>query len=80
METHLRKWGNSLAIRIPKLLAAQLGLVNHSLIEFSLRGQELVITPAKRTNLKLSDLLAGVTEENLHEAIDTGPAVGREAW
>ncbi len=80
METHLRKWGNSLAIRIPKLLAAQLGLVNHSLIEFSLRGQELVITPARRTNLKLSDLLAGVTEENLHEAIDTGPAVGREAW
>lgn len=80
METHLRKWGNSLAIRIPKPLAAQLGLVNHSLIEFSLRGQELVITPARRTNLKLSDLLAGVTEENLHEAIDTGPAVGREAW
>ncbi len=80
METHLRKWGNSLAIRIPKLLAAQLGLVNHSLIEFSLRGQELVITPARRTNLKLSDLLAGVTEENLHEAIDTGPAAGREAW
>lgn len=80
METHLRKWGNSLAIRIPKLLAAQLGLVNHSLIEFSLRGQELVITPARRTDLKLSDLLAGVTEENLHEAIDTGPAVGREAW
>lgn len=80
METHLRKWGNSLAVRIPKLLAAQLGLVNHSLIEFSLRGQELVITPARRTNLKLSDLLAGVTEENLHEAIDTGPAAGREAW
>lgn len=80
METRLQKWGNSLAIRIPKLLAAQLGLVNHSLIEFSLRGQELVITPARRTNLKLSDLLAGVTEENLHEAIDTGPAAGREAW
>ena len=80
METRLQKWGNSLAIRIPKLLAAQLGLVNHSLIEFSLRGQELVITPARRANLKLSDLLAGVTEENLHEAIDTGPAAGREAW
>lgn len=80
METHIQKWGNSLAIRIPKLLAAQLGLVNHSLIEFSLRGQELVITPAKGAHLKLSDLLAGVTEENLHGAIDTGPAVGREAW
>lgn len=80
MEAHVQKWGNSLAVRIPKPLAVQLGLANRSPIEFSLRGQELVITPAKRANLALSNLLAGVTEDNLHEAIDTGPAVGREAW
>lgn len=80
MEAHVQKWGNSLAVRIPKSLAVQLGLTNRSPIGFSLRGGELVITPVKRSSLKLSDLLAGVTEENLHEAIDTGPAVGREAW
>ncbi len=80
MEAHVQKWGNSLAVRIPKPLAVQLGLTNRSPIGLSLRGGELVITPVKRSSLKLSDLLAGGTEENLHEAIDTGPAVGREAW
>ena len=80
METRVQKWGNSLAVRIPKPIAAQLGLANHSSVKFSLRGTELVITPVKRPNLKLSDLLAGVTEDNLHGEIDTGATVGKEAW
>ncbi len=80
METRIQKWGNSLAVRIPKPIAAQLGLANHSSVEFSLRGTELVITPVKRPDLKLADLLAGVTEDNLHGEIDTGAAVGKETW
>ncbi len=33
-----------------------------------------------RSTLALDDLLAGVTEENLHQEFDTGPAVGNEFW
>ena len=80
METRVQKWGNSLAVRIPKPIAAQLGLANHSSVKFSLRGAELVITPVKHPGLKLADLLAGVTEDNLHGEIDTGAAVGKETW
>ena len=80
METRVQKWGNSLAVRIPKPIAAQLGLANHSSVKFSLRGTELVITPVKYPGLKLADLLAGVTEDNLHGEIDTGAAVGKETW
>lgn len=80
METRVQKWGNSLAVRIPKPIAAQLGLANHSSVKFSLRGTELVITPAKHPDLKLADLLAGVTEDNLHGEIDTGASVGKETW
>ena len=80
METRVQKWGNSLAVRIPKPIAAQLGLANHSSIKFSLRGTELVITPVQHPGLKLADLLAGVTEDNLHGEIDTGAAVGKETW
>ena len=80
METRVQKWGNSLAVRIPKPIAAQLGLADHSSIKFSLRGKELVITPVPHSDLTLADLLAGVTEDNLHGEIDTGTAMGKEAW
>jgi hypothetical protein len=34
----------------------------------------------KLPRLKLADLVAQVTEENAHEEISTGPAVGNEVW
>ena len=78
METRVQKWGNSLALRIPKLFASQIGLEPNSPVELSLRGTELVIAPVKSSGLKLDDLLAQVTEYNLHGEVDTGPAVGGE--
>ena len=79
METRVQKWGNSLALRIPKPFASQIGLEPNSPVELSLRGTELIIAPVKTPNLKLDDLLAQVTEQNLHSEVDTGPAVGGEA-
>ena len=78
METRVQKWGNSLALRIPKPFASQMGLEPNSPVELSLRGTELVIAPVKAPNLKLDDLLAQVTEHNLHGEVDTGPPVGGE--
>ena len=80
METRVTKWGNDLALRIPKSLANQLGLELNSLVRMSLRGDALVIAPVPPTRLKLDDLLDHVTAHNLHGEVDTGPAVGREAW
>ena len=79
METRVQKWGNSLALRIPKPFANQIGLEPNSPVELSLRGAELVIVPVKSPILKLDDLLVQVTEHNLHGEVDTGPAVGSEA-
>ncbi len=80
METRVQKWGNGLALRIPKSLANQLGLEFNSLVRTSLRGDALVIAPVPPTRLKLDDLLDRVSAQNLHGEVDTGPAVGREAW
>ena len=74
METRVQKWGNSLALRIPKPLAVQIGLEPNSPVELSLRGKELIIEPVKPSDLKLDDLLSQVTEHNLHGEVDTGPA------
>jgi antitoxin MazE len=56
------------------------GLGDNSLVELSLVDGKLVITPGVEPELRLADLLAQVTEDNLHGEVETGPAVGREAW
>lgn len=79
MEALIQKWGNSLALRIPQSLATQIGIEPNSPVELSLRGAELVIAPVSTPGLKLDDLLAEVTADNLHGEVDTGQAVGGEA-
>ncbi len=80
MKTKVQKWGNSLALRIPKTFASEVGIKNDSPVEVSLVSGKLVVTPMARTQLSLKKLLAQVTEDNLHREIDTGAAVGSEQW
>jgi len=80
MTTRIQKWGNSLALRIPKPLAIEAGLKNDSAVELSLQEGKLVITPAAEPTVRLDDLLAKVTRKNLYGEVDTGPARGREVW
>jgi len=76
----VQKWGNSLALRIPKPFATEIGLRRNSPVEVSLVEGRLVIVPVVEPALTLEHLLAQVSEDNLHGEIETGPAVGREAW
>jgi len=80
MRTRVQKWGNSLALRIPKSFAAEVGLERETSVEVSLADGKLVITPVAKPNLTLKQLLAKVTKDNLHHEIDTGPAIGNETW
>ena len=80
METRVKKWGNSLALRIPKPLAAEIGLEDDSPVDLLLMDGKLIITPVVRSEFRLEALLAQVTEGNLHSEVDTGPAVGGEGW
>jgi len=78
MEALVKKWGNSLGIRIPNLIARELLLKDGSCVDINERGNEIVITPIKRN--KLSEMLSNISEQNLHKEIDTGDRVGKEAW
>lgn len=80
MKTRVQKWGNSLAVRIPKPFATEIGLQQDSPVELSLRDGQLVILPMVEPSLTLEQLLAQVTEDNLHAEIKSGPAVGNEVW
>lgn len=80
MRTRIQKWGNSLALRIPRPFAEETSLGQNSEVEVSLEEGRLVILPLKPTSLSLDDLLAQVTDDNLHAEVDIGEPVGREAW
>lgn len=77
MKSHVRKWGHSLAVRIPQAYAEQAGLCDGAPIEIRAQDGKLVI---ERPTYVLADLLSQVSDENLHEETDMGPPAGRETW
>lgn len=80
MLTKVQKWGNSLALRIPKTFAHDAQLENDSLVEISLVDGQIVIKPVTKRHWTLAQLLTGVTKDNLHAETDTGQALGNEVW
>jgi antitoxin MazE len=80
MRTRIQKWGNSLALRIPKTFAAEAGLQEETPVDLMIKKGKLIIEPQNQEFLRLDDLLKEVTEENLHREWETGPPVGKEIW
>ena len=78
MRARIQKWGNSLALRIPKAFADEARLETNSPVEITLVEGRIVITPAQEYDL--DTLLAGITEENRHGEVDTGDPAGNEVW
>ncbi|MEW6219537.1 MAG: AbrB/MazE/SpoVT family DNA-binding domain-containing protein [Thermodesulfobacteriota bacterium] len=82
MQATLRKWGNSVGLRIPAGLLAELHLSENSIVDLLVDNGRLIVAPARKRSWKytLSELLAGVTEENSHPETDWGGPQGDEAW
>ena len=80
MKTHVQKWGNSLAVRIPKAFAVDLGLAQDSAVELELQDGSLVVRPSPGPYYELSELLERVSDSNLHNEKGFGEAVGSEEW
>jgi len=80
MKTRVQKWGNSLALRIPKSFASEVGFQKETPVEVSLADGKLVIAPVAQPKPTLKQLLAKITKDNLHSEVDTGPAAGNEVW
>lgn len=80
MHTRVQKWGNSLAVRIPKAFASEIGLRPDSAVELSIVDGNVLLVPVATSVITLEALLDGITEHNLHHEVSTGEAVGSEAW
>jgi antitoxin MazE len=79
MRTRVQKWGNSLAVRIPKPFAEGAGLRPSTEVEIFLEKGELRLAPV-RPRWDLNQLLSKVTKRNRHAEVETGPPAGREVW
>ena len=80
MEVKISKWGNSLAVRIPIGLARSAELKEGSDLEIAESDGCIVLRPLRRARYELDGLISQITEENIHEEVESDGPVGREEW
>ena len=78
MTVALKKWGNSLALRIPKDILNTLAINENSIMELSVNNGMLTVKP--KSNTLLETLVSQISSENVHKEVDTGRSVGNEEW
>jgi len=80
MNATVQKWGNSLALRIPRALAIDVHLHQGTVVELAVVEGKMVVKPKRQRKYSLSQLLKGITKNNRHSEHDWGHAVGQETW
>lgn len=81
MKTKAQKWGNSLAVRVPKGIAEQAGVSVDDPLDIEIAdGGMIVLKPRRRQKYRLGDLVKGITEDNVPEEVNWGKPLGREIW
>jgi antitoxin MazE len=83
MHVEFLKWGNSLALRVPKAFAESIGASEGKRAEMTVKDGTLFVKVSKakrRRRYVLKELIDGITEENRHPELDWGPPAGNEVW
>lgn len=80
MRTRIQKWGNSLAVRIPRPFAEESNLREDSPVDVSLRNGKLVVVPLVEPAPSLDELVKQITRRNRHRETQIGGPVGNETW
>lgn len=77
MQATIKKWGNSLAIRLPKPFTEQIGITADSKIEIIIENNKIIVS---KKNEDLEDLVSKITNSNTHKETQTGKITGKEIW
>ena len=80
METKIKKWGNSLGLRIPRSFAAEAQVEEGTAVDLSVENGRLLIRRLRHRRYSLNGLLRKVSRRNLHGEVRTHKPVGREVW
>ena len=79
MTTQLAKWGNSLALRIPRSVASAMDVREGDAVDVTVHEGAIVIRPAV-PRYTLDELVSRITPRNRHRETDWGGPVGGESW
>ena len=80
MKTQLSRWGNSLAVRIPKHVAAAAKLKAGDAVDLEVEGPGAVKLQKPEKKPTLKELIEGIRPENLHGEMDWEEPRGNEVW
>ena len=80
MQGVVKKWGNSAAVRIPASVLEAAHVCLDQPVDVRAEGGRIVIEPLQPTQYDLEALVAGITDDNRHDPVETGDPVGREVW
>ncbi len=80
MQVQLEKTDKGYTVLIPDELVLDSRVKASATVDLSLVDGKIVIAPIRRSKYTTEELLAGVTDENIHGEIDWGPPVGKEIW
>lgn len=80
MKARIQKWGNSLALRIPRSIAIDAGFAEQSMVDITLEQGVVMITRTAQTEYTLDELLQNVSSTNIHAESDLGAPEGNEVW
>ena len=78
MQVLVKKWGNSASVRIPAAVMEAARLSVDQAVDIREEAGRVIIEPVREPAFNLADLLAAVTDENIHDEIDFGGPVGKE--
>ena len=79
MRTRISRWGNSLAVRLPRTVTEDAGATEGTEVDVSGAAGRIVLRLVPRA-YTLEELVGGVNRRNLHAETETGRPVGREHW
>ncbi|HWR65498.1 MAG TPA: AbrB/MazE/SpoVT family DNA-binding domain-containing protein, partial [Bellilinea sp.] len=74
------KWGNSFAVRIPRNLINSLSLTSRVSLDIREEDGKLILTPIQPKKFQLSEMIAQITPQNIHDEVDFGNETGNEVW
>lgn len=80
MHATVQKWGNSLALRLPKPFTSEINIAENSIVDISIQNNQIIIKPLKKVPLNVDELIDAISPDNLYSEVSMGLPVGNEVW
>ena len=79
MEAVIRKWGNSLALRLPATVLKEAGYQLEQKVDLIVSRGRIIIQPSEKVEYDIDELVSGINAANAHDEVSFGRPVGQEA-